>query len=149
MKRWMNISMLILCLLLFCLVGCSDNQLIPGGYISKEEFFDSNGFQDYTDYCKYYYKDKKMFVNNQEYKKLSESDIKTIGGYFVDFQSWMEKEDRTDEFDFDISCITEGDYVYIETKEPISDSNYGKYDNYTIYFFDADSCVLYYMHQNI
>ena len=50
-----------------------------------------------------------------------------------------------------IYSISEGDYVLIETKEgkPIGDSFYGKYDNYSVYFFDTDSCVLYYLHSNI
>ncbi len=41
--------------------------------------------------------------------------------------------------------------MLIETKEgkPIGDSFYGKYDNYSVYFFDTDSCVLYYLHSNI
>lgn len=142
------LGLLVIAILLFVV---SSNQMIPKGYASKEEFRDPNGFQDYADYCKYYYKDKEQFVNNLKYKKLSESDIEAISGYFADYQSWMEAEGRLKEYDFDTNRITVGDYAYIETKEgsPIGQSYYGKYDNYTVCFFDTDSCTLYYIHLNI
>ncbi len=59
--------------------------------------------------------------------------------------------DVANAYDFNPDSISEGDYVLIETKEgkPIGDSFYGKYDNYSVYFFDTDSCVLYYLHSNI
>ena len=149
-KRLLSL-ILILCMLAFCLLGCSNNQMIPQGYASKEEFLDPAGFMDYADYCKYYYKDKEKFANNPKYRELSESDIEVISGYFADYRSWMDVGDRLKEYDFDINNITVGDYVYIETKEgiPIGESYYGKYDNYTVYFFDTDSCTLYYIHLNI
>lgn len=34
-------------------------------------------------------------------------------------------------------------------KEKNGDSEYTKYDNYSIYYFDIDSLTLYYMHSNI
>ena len=64
----------------------------------------------------------------------------------------MKSESRLDEYDFDTSVINEGDYVKIVTKEgqPINgDSTYGKYDNYSIYFFDIETLTLYYIHNNI
>ena len=153
MKR-IIVTAVVFCILSFIIFGCSilsDISNIPKGYISKEEFYDKNGFRDYTDYCKYYYNDKMAFGNNSRYRQISESDIETISGYFSDFQSWMELEKRTDEYDFDINCISEGDYVLIETKEgsKIGQNAYGKYDDYSIYFFDKDSCILYYIHNNI
>lgn len=37
--------------------GCSQykDELILEGYTSSDEYWDKEGFQDYTDYCKYYY----------------------------------------------------------------------------------------------
>ena len=125
---------------------------IPIGYIKKEEFYDKQGWMDFTDYCKYYYNDKTAFENNVRYKQISESDIDTIRGYFDNFKSRMEAGERTDEYDFDINCISDGDYVLIKTKEGSklgSGSTYGKYDDYTVYFFDTDSCTLYYITSNI
>ena len=139
------------CIVSFVMFGCSIAPDIPIGYVKKEEFYDKNGFRDYTDYCKYYYNDKKAFENHSRYRQISESDIDTISGYFSDFQSWMEEEKRTAEYDFDINCISEGDYALIETEEGSQIGNgksvYGKYDIYTVYFFDTDSCILYYIHE--
>ena len=46
---------------------------------------------------------------------------------------------RLDEYDFDYSKISVGDYYYLDG---------GSYDNYTIYFFDVESNILYYAHIN-
>ena len=62
----------------------------------------------------------------------------------------MKTENRLDEYDFNQTCISAGDYVLIKTKEgePIGDSYYEKYDNYTLYFFDTESLTLFYIHNN-
>ena len=136
--------------LAFCLYGCSIDPNIPNGYTGKEEHFDKNGFQDYTDYCKYFYKDATAFENNPNYHKVAESDISKIKEYFDHFKQFMEG-DRAGKYDFDTKCMTGGDFVLIESKEGVSDGNivYGKYDNYNIYYFDTESNILYYFHNNI
>ena len=150
MKRF--VCMVLTCLSILCLNGCSSGSDLPKGYTSKEEFLDKNGWQDYTDYCKYYYNSTSV-IENSQYRMITESDIEEIKGYFSNFRGWMEAGNRLEEYDFDDSSITEGDYVFIETKEgePIGKAGhtYGKYDNYTVYFFDVESCVLFYIHSNI
>lgn len=71
--------------------------------------------------------------------------------YFENIQSWMEASDRSTQYDFDENCINEGDYVRIETKEgeSIGTGEYGKFENYTIYFFDCEAVILYYIHSNL
>ena len=63
----------------------------------------------------------------------------------------MKTSNRLNEYDFLNDYISEGDYFYIKTKEgeKIGNSYYGKYDNYTIYFFDTDQNILYYIHSNM
>lgn len=143
---------LYICFSVFCMNGCSVQSDIPRGYVSKEEYFDKNGWQDFTDYCKYYYSSTPVMEDSQ-YRMITESDVEDIKGYFSDFQRWMEAANRMEEYDFDESCITAGDYVRIRTKEgkPIGSEGhtYGKYDNYTLYFLDVDSNVLFYIHSNI
>ncbi len=136
--------------LAFCLSGCMIDSNIPNGYTGKEEHFDKDGFQDYTDYCKYFYKNAAAFENNPNYHKVTEPDIAVIKGYFDDFKQCMVDCDRADEYDFDTKCLTSGDFVFIKTKEGVSDGNivYEKYDNYNVYLFDTDSSVLYYIHNN-
>ncbi len=135
--------------LAFCLYGCSIDPNIPNGYTGKEEHFDKDGFQDYSDYCKYFYKDATAFENNPNYHKVTAPDIAVIKGYFDDFKQFM-GGDRAGEYDFDTKCITIGDFVLINTKEGVTEGNivYQKYDNYNVYYFDTDSNVLYYIHNN-
>ena len=118
---------------------------IPPGFVQKEEHFDPDGFQDYTDYCKYWYPDAGAFEKDGRWHAVSEEEIKEIRGYFENFRGWMEVEKRLDEYDFDPDCIGAGDYVRIE----IGATHWSPYDDYTLYFFDAESGILYYIHTNI
>ncbi|MGN1133282.1 MAG: hypothetical protein ACI4RN_02390 [Oscillospiraceae bacterium] len=121
------------------------------GYIDKEEHFE-DGFQDYTDYCKYIYSDEaeKRFADSEYYECVSIKDIDNIKSYFEDTEDWMAAEQRQKEYDFNTECITVGDYFCIETAEGIHDGlEYGKFDNYTLYLFDCESNTLYYIHNNI
>ena len=138
---------------LILLTGCSQAEIvgIPKGYIEKYEFYDTEGFQDYTDYAKYIYKDENKVIKSDGYKEITIDDVENIKGYFDNFKGWMEAASRLDEYDFDGSIINEGDYVRIVTKEgqPIGNSYYKKYDNYNVYFFDTETKTLYYIHSNI
>lgn len=145
MKRILFIVIPLLCCALF--TSCSQAFLnsIPSGYIGAEEHMDPEGFQDYVDYCKYFFDSTKKFENNKKYKMVSAEDVEEICGYFNNFASWMESENRLDEYDFDVSCITVGDYVRIES-EILFDY---KYSDYTLWFFDTETLTLYYIHANI
>lgn len=68
----------------------------------------------------------------------------------ISINAWMHKN-RLNEYKFDINTINEGDYVLIKTKEgkEIGNSQYGKYDNYSVYLFDSETLTLYYIHNNI
>ena len=136
------------------LSSCGLNMLgkaIPSGYISKEEHFDPDGWQDYTDYCKYQYRSAVPFENDARYHAVSDDELAEILGYYENFKAWMEVADRLDEFDFAPTCINAGDYCLIDDMEgkPIGDSSYRKYDNYNLYYFDRETLMLYYMHTNI
>lgn len=116
------------------------DKMILDGYYKKEEYFDKQGFQDYTDYCKYFYKKNDMFISNKSYKKVRQEDIEKIKGYFQNLEKWMDIEYRSNEYDFDEEVISEGDYFYIDASD--------NYDNYNIYFFDSEKLILYYGHNN-
>jgi len=156
MKR--KILQRILFVILMIIFGCVafyyffvKDYAILNGYHDSEKYFDPHGFQDYTDYCKYYYKDKfdKKFSNSFLYKKVEEEDIENITSYFMNFEHWMEIEERLDVYDFDIDVISEGDFVRIETKEYGDSDPKWKFANYTIYLYDIESHILYYIHSNI
>ena len=57
-----------LVIFIFVTTGCSQSKMvgIPDGYIDKEEYYDKDGFQDYTDYAKYQYDSKDVIINNKE-----------------------------------------------------------------------------------
>lgn len=134
----------ICCLILvLMLTGCAPQAVvvgIPRGYRDKQEYYDKNGFQDYTDYAKYVYPSPDAIVGNRDYRAISEEDVEVVSGYFENFRGWM--SDRLDQYDFDDGIINEGDYVRIEDK----DSQYG---DYSVYFFDIETLTLYYIHNNI
>ena len=138
-------------MILCSLNGCGRDVHIPDNYVASEEYWDKNGAQDYTDFCIYQYDSSSAIEADSSYVKVADSDIDRIKGYFFDFKQWMEVENRLDEYTFDESCISAGDYCLIKTKEgqPIGSSVYGAYDNYSVYYFDTESLVLYYIHSNI
>ena len=123
---------------------------IPIGYIDKEEYYQEDGFQDYTDYAKYTYSSDIFIKINYKFRKLKEEDIDNIKGYFDNFDYYVRKE-WASKYKFDKSIITEGDYVRIKTKEgePRANLTYGKYDYYSIYLFDIETLTLYYIHNDI
>ena len=107
--------------MLFTACDSRENQVLKG-FSNCEEYY-SNGFQDYTDYCKYYY------------SKKEDDNIKK---YFNEFPSELMEDSSM--YDFDFTKITEGDYYNI--KEDSND------DNYSVYLYDSDEHVLYYIHYN-
>ncbi len=138
------------CLLSACGQPSAPKTEIPEGCIEKAEFFDPKGFRDYTDYCRYVYPSDFCPDAEPRYHPVEEPDVERLKGYFADFRGWMETEKRLGDYDFDPDCIGPGDYVRIETREgtPIGTGTYGKYDCYTVYFFDTESHTLFYIHQN-
>ena len=129
------------------------NRFVLKGYKKSEENMDKHKVQDFTDYCKYYYDEEfdEKFASVSEYKVIQEEEVSKVVGYFDNFKQVMEDLNRKDEYDFDTSIIDAGDFVFIASKEgrPIGDSYYGKYDAYTVYFYDLGSHTLYYIHFNI
>lgn len=146
-------------LIIICMIsaltisGCTavyKDKHIPDGYISSKVYKDAKEFMDYTDFCIYRYDSVIKIEEDSAYQMITDNDIEKIKGYFADFKKWMEVSNRLDEYSFDEKCISAGDYVFIKTKEgqPLGKSTYGKYDNYSVYFFDVDTVTLYYIHSS-
>lgn len=115
---------------------------IIGGYNYKEEFYDSQGWQDFTDYCKYYYDSNadEKFKESDNYKKVENVDVSSIIEYFNVTERSMEMLNRSVEYDFDANVIDNQDYVYIKNND---------LKNFSIYFYDMQRHILYYIHRNI
>lgn len=127
-------------------------------YMTKETYFDKDGFREYTDYAKYYfdYVTAEDLDENEYFKKVTEADVHNLNSYYYDFSGYwyggMELiyDDYKGKFDFKAEQIEEGDYYYVDTieGEPIGDTYYGKFDCYTVYYFDLENQTLYYFHNN-
>ncbi len=115
---------------------------IPEGFISSEEHWDQDGWQDFVDYAKFLYKDDSVFAGDLEYSKVTEADIPRLKGFFDNFRQWMKVEERLNEYDFDPSCLDASDLFRLVEKYP-------NYDDYDIWFFDSQTLTLYYFHANI
>ena len=123
-------------------------------YESKE-FYTIEGFQDYTDYAKYIYDNITIQdLESSEYFTITTADdVENIILFIEDFEGWVEAcgGELKENYDFDKSIVSEGDFFYIETKEgePIGQRTYRKFENYDVYYFDVDAQILYYFHNNI
>lgn len=123
-------------------------------YESKE-FYTNHGFQDYTDYAKYTYDNITIQdLESSEYFTITTADDVEEILFFIDnFEEWVEVcgGELEENYNFDKTIVTEGDFFYIESKdgESIGQRTYGKLDNYNVYYFDVDKQILYYFHNNI
>jgi hypothetical protein len=128
------------------LFGCNNKMSGMPKYESKECYY-GDGFQDYTDYCKYYYTEStiKNFETSKKFKKVLDSDIEEIKSYFKDFEEWVKSTDYYEKYDFVYQTqVKDGDYFYIYEKP-----GYEKYGNYDLYYVDMDKLILYFIHSNI
>ncbi len=132
-----------------------DNPVIASlpRYESSDCYY-GEGFQDYTDYCKYYFsKDDvvEILEKNKYFKQVKVNDIEEVKSYFENFNGGVEYEEFKDNYDFKYECIDTSDYFYIENKDTYEKyENYpDKYSAYNVYFFDVQTKTLYYIHSNI
>ena len=120
-----------------------------------ESFYTSGGFQDSTDYAKYTYESVTMqhLAFSDYFREVNADDIEEILLHIQNFEEWVQTvgAELQENYDFDQNTVSTGDYFYIKTKagQPIGQSTYDKYDNYTVYYFDVDALTLYYFHNNI
>ena len=157
MRRLKKITLIIAVIFVGLFAGCeilnllSHDENIPRGYVDCVEYFDEEGFQDYVDYCWYQYDSIEGAKLRSVYQGITDSEVSRVYGYFDNFRGWMEACNRMAQYDFDPSCINEGDSMLLFTKEGqhIGSADYGKYDNYSLYFFDKEAARLYYIHSNI
>lgn len=141
----------VLCISVLLLCGCNERGVLKG-YIGMKGF-STESFGDYIDYSRYSYtkKGETRFKESELYSEVTSKDIDNIISYFNNFRKIAEDIDRADDFDFDNSFITEGDYFFIETKEgeKIGDTVYEKFDNYSVYIYDCETDILFYIHINL
>lgn len=125
------------------------------GEYESSVFFTSGGFQDYTDYAKYDYSAAQP-ADNAYLKRIQESDFPVINTHLDDYEEWIKtirngnpSNEVVVNYDFDRSIIDTEDYIYIESEEHTWSDGHTSLIKYNIYFFDAQTQVLYYFHNNI
>ena len=139
--------------LFISLAGCSipkDDVLDSLGKYETKQFFTSGGFQDFTDYAKYCF-DSVDFSDNSYFQIITESSRENLEAHIDDFERWVQAVRDTDadnevvvNYDFDRSVISDSDYIYI-----YDDPDYPEFGNYNVYYFDVETNILYYFHNNI
>lgn len=156
MKR--IISAVCVCLFALSCGSCAvleDKVAASLGEYENRVFFTSGGFQDYTDYAKYYYTSANA-AENKYLKKIKASDLERICSHLDDFEGWIEtigKGEASSEvvvnYDFDRGVIDLEDYFYIESEAHTWRNGYTAIVNYDVYLFDTQTQILYYFHNNI
>ncbi len=152
------ISIFVLLILMVSITTCEtpeDVVLTSLGEYDDHVFYSEGGFQDFTDYAKYYYTSVSI-DENEYFTKIQESDFTNINEHLDDFESWIETIKDGDasheivvNYDFDRSIIDTEDYIYIYSEKHTWDDGDTSLVDYDIYFFDTQTLVLYYFHNNI
>ena len=152
------VGVLVCVVFLLSITSCTvfeDKAIASLGEYEKEEFFTSGGFQDYTDYAKYYYTSIDV-ESNKYFEKITEADLTAINTHLDDFEGWIETirdSDPSNEvvvnYDFDRGIVDTEDYFYIDSEEHTWEDGSTSLTRYNIYIFDTQTQVLYYFHNNI
>ena len=152
------IAVFCLCVMVLSFAACAeaeDNVIASLGTYENSEFFTSGGFQDYTDYAKYYYTSANV-AENKYLRDIQETDLEEVNTHLDDFEGWIEairNSEPTNEvvvnYNFDRGIIDTEDYFYIDSEEHTWSDGHTSLVNYNIYLFDAQTQVLYYFHNNI
>jgi len=141
--------------LLFSLSGCvpSDPVIDSLPPYESKVMFTSGGFQDYTDYGKYTFPQlaESALQGNPYLKKVTAEDLTILQAYLDNFEDWIETHRRSEPqgelvlgYDFDRAVLAEGDYYFIDEAESKI-----AFSNYDIYYFDTETNILYFFHNNI
>ena len=152
------IAIISLCIFVLSFASCAEPEDKVAASLGEYEdrvFFTSGGFQDYTDYAKYYYTSTKV-TENKYLKEIKETDLETINTHLDDFEGWIEAIKNSESssevvvnYDFDRKTIDTEDYFYIESEKHTWSDGHTSLVRYNIYLFDTQTQVLYYFHNNI
>ena len=148
--------LLILCFS-FVLISCTalqDKVLLSLGKYDSSETYSDILFQDLTEYSKYYFTTATL-RDNKYFYKVTEQKISNFNEHLADFEmcvNGLRESDPTHElvinYDFDSSIIDNEDYIYINSDSERQGDTIHFY-SYDIYFYDTQTNVLYYFHNNI
>ena len=156
MKKFIALFFVITMLCSFCSCFTYEDPVLNSlGEYNDKEFFSHGFFQDYTDYGKYYF-ESVDFTDNEYFKHWDMSTLLLFMECLDDFENMIDiiKENNKNDslvknYDFDNSIVDYEDYFYIDAQKHTWESGDSSLTKYDVYFFDIQSNVLYYFHNNI
>ncbi len=151
-------SILHISLIIIVLSACGTvtNKVVNSlGDFIKFEYYSEGELQDYTDYAKYYF-DSVDFTNNNYFKPIQSTDFKVLNEYLDDFENWIENYKKGDalsnlviHYDFNRACVDDNDYLYIASQTHDLNNEKDEIVSYDVYFYDWQTNILFYFHNNI
>lgn len=166
MKRFFSIvlsTILFISLLLVGMVCVFSLVFVPSNPVleslpdfTEKEVFSSDGFQDITVYAKYHYYAiaPTVLEGNEYFQPVTDADLSELLSYLEDFEKWVALDSTfpSKGYDFNKSTLNPGDFFYIQSRYAGTHPEHGSEDkfwNYDVYYFDLDTGILYYFHNNI
>jgi hypothetical protein len=147
------IALLLVLMLVFLLSSCFADPVIsalPGH--QKKEYYESEGFQDWTGYAKYYYEGvtAETLEKTGLFQEMTQGDISELLVFLNDYEAWVKTVggEVQANYDFHREMFIPGNFYYIETQYAREDPVESLWC-YDIYYFDLDAQILYYFHNNI
>lgn len=127
---------------------------------TQQQFYSCGVFEEHTDYGKITFDEieEADLQGSAYFHFVSDEDMESAELYMDNYEKRIEARrsddcgaELTENYDFDRSCINVGDYICIKGdgnhyNEDIS--VYDMFSYYSIYFFDVESSILYYFHNN-
>lgn len=155
MKKTITLLCILLCLAAPAGCGGEDAVISALPKYRSMELCTTGEFQDFTDYGVFTY--DSLTAGDLEstgyFTEVTAADSEEILAHIKNFEEWVAVigGELEEAYHFDKSAVSAGDYCYIDTKygQPIGNSTYDKFDHYTVYFFDMQTQILYYFHNNI
>lgn len=155
-KKTVAALCLVISVLSFASCKAPEDKVIKSlGKYDHHVIYTEGGFQDYTDYAKYYYTSANV-SGNEYLSKIQETDFDKINEHLDDFEEWIQTFKNTDasreivvNYDFNREIIDTEDYIYIDSEKTTWSTGHTSLVKYDVYFFDTQSSVLYYFHNNI
>lgn len=153
MKRVCMLLLVLSLVMAACELKTREDKVLDSiGEYERDAYFSYGGFQDFTDYGKYFYSSVDI-AQSEYFERVSTSDIERINEFIDDFEGWIDlfrDEDPEIElvlnYDFERSVIDTEDYYYIYEGDAEDYPEFGYYD---VWIFDSQSNILYYFHNNI
>lgn len=128
----------------------TDEVISSVGVAISEDYHQYGWWQDYTIYAKYTFENP-QYVNNTYLEKMTQEDITEFNLYLENFEDWVSVAkgdtsglDLVRNYDFDKNMISTKDYCYIDSNDELDE-----FVSYNLYFYDTETEILYYFHNNI